>query len=161
MYSLGIIKLKTIILSLLFLSSLLHGVDIDERISLLPDKAEQLFKQSEKLLGSPVTTDMTSGLQQVSGGLLEAAIALEMHRDNSLSHDQVRFKILRDMEGAGNVIFYERHAEGCGGTITRILENEAKLDYLKNRIAFNVTRILEKDEAGLRLWHKRWNKAFE
>jgi hypothetical protein len=161
MYSLGIIKLKTIILSFLFLTSLLHGASLGERMSSLPDKAERLFKQSEKLLGSPVTLDMVRGLQQIATGLLEDAIALEMHRDNSLSHDQVRFKILRDMEGAGNVIFFERHAEGFGGTITRILENEAKLDYLKNRIAFNVTRILEKDEAGLRLWHKRWNKAFE
>ena len=153
--------MQNILLLSLFLTSLLHGVSVGERISSLPEKAERLFKQSEKLLGSPVTTDMTSGLQRVSGGLLKDAIALEIHRDNSLSHDQVRFKILRDMEGAGNVIFFERHAEGFGGTMTRILEEGAKLDYLKNRIAFNVTQIREKDEAGLRIWHKRWNKAFE
>ena len=67
MYSLGIIKLKTIFISFLFLSSLLHGVDVNEETNSLPEMAKSLLGETKGLY-IPVSPIPLNDISDISYG---------------------------------------------------------------------------------------------
>jgi hypothetical protein len=128
------------------------------RIEQLPTKLTQLYRANEENLAGS-TRSMTDGLMTISNALLEDAVVLQAFITDQ-QPDKIRAEIPRDQEAIGRSVYYERHAEGWGGTITSIEAAEARLQHLENLISFSVTQIFEMDQSfNLKNWYAAWRKA--
>lgn len=102
---------------------------------------------------------MTDGLVSISTALLEDAVVLQAFVTNQ-QPGKIRAEILRDQEAIGRSVYYERNAEGWGGTITTIEAAEARLQHVEHLISFYVSQIFEKDQSfNLKNWVAAWRKA--
>ena len=125
----------------------------------LPAKLAELREANDKALAGS-TVDMVNAAHSISEELISSLIALLADGKPEADQLELRTEIERDAQGIAAGVYYDNHALGWGGTITRIEASFAYWDHIEVRISHAITRLFEDDETfDLEAWRKAWEEA--